>query len=420
MEQTKRIALLAAALPFLCIAAVRGQLPGDAVHRDTIGAERTFSARFVHRIDIGYRPEWIAPTNDFVLGRNRAGRPIDFSNSVHLRYALAFRPGTFAERISGGAWQGIGLAHYRFGNSRELGDPTAIYLFQGARIARITARLSFDYEWNFGLSFGWKSYSHPKDNKMNIMIGSKINALLNASFYFDWRISRRLGIEAGLTMTHFSNGNTRLPNAGLNAIGGRIGLCCNLGEMTEASAPDIPMHAPAFPRHVSYDVVLFGSWRRKGVAFTDKLYASPDSYPVVGFNVSPMYNFGYKFRAGISLDGIYDGSANVYTEDYIVEEGGYDPGYTFYQPSADRQMALGISLRAEFVMPYFSVNAGIGLNVLHGGGDLRSFYQILALKIGMTHSSFLHIGYCLKDFHNPNFLMLGVGYRFNNKYPRLK
>ena len=28
-----------------------------------------------------------------------------------------------------------------------------------------------------------------------------------------------------------------------------------------------------------------------------------------------MYNFGYKFRAGLSLDGIYDGSANVYIPD---------------------------------------------------------------------------------------------------------
>ena len=63
---------------------------------------------------------------------------------------------------------------------------------------------------------------------------------------------------------------------------------------------------------MSYDVVLFGSWCSKGVEVGGDYYASPDTYPVVGLNVSALYNFGYKFRAGVSLDGVYDGSANIY------------------------------------------------------------------------------------------------------------
>ena len=67
----------------------------------------------------------------------------------------------------------------------------------------------------------------------------------------------------------------------------------------------------------------------------------------------------------------------------------------------------------------FTVGIGFGANILHGGGDLQSFYQILALKIDMTRDTFLHVGYNLKDFHEPNYLMLGIGYRFNNRRPRL-
>ena len=70
-------------------------------------------------------------------------------------------------------------------------------------------------------------------------------------------------------------------------------------------------------------------------------------------------------------------------------------------------------------MPYFTVGIGFGANILHGGGDLQSFYQILALKIDMTRDTFLHVGYNLKDFHETNYLMLGIGYRFNNRRPRL-
>ncbi len=167
---------------------------------------------------------------------------------------------------------------------------------------------------------------------------------------------------------------------------------------------------PKFPRHISYDLVLFGSWRRKGVTIGEgQMVASPETYPVLGFNFAPMYNFGYKFRAGISLDGVYDGSANVYSPD------GY--GDELLKPSAGKQLALGVSGRAEYVMPYFTVGIGLGTNVIHAGGDLKSFYQILALKIEVTRNSFLHIGYNLQDFHDPNYLMLGFGFRFNNKYP---
>ena len=81
-------------------------------------------------------------------------------------------------------------------------------------------------------------------------------------------------------------------------------------------------------------------------------------------------------------------------------------------------MALGVSARAEFVMPYFNIGVGLGTNFLHKGGDLKAFYQMLILKVAVTRSSYVHIGYSLRDFHMPNFLMLGVGYRFNNKYPR--
>ena len=128
-------------------------------------------------------------------------------------------------------------------------------------------------------------------------------------------------------------------------------------------------------------------------------------------------NFGYKFRAGVSLDGVYDGSANVAIADQIVEMGS-SADLAVEKPGVDRQLALGVSARAEFVMPYFNIGVGLGTNFLHKGGDLKAFYQMLILKVAVTRSSYVHIGYSLRDFHMPNFLMLGVGYRFNNKYPR--
>ncbi len=374
-----------------------------------------WSRRLFHRIGMEIRTDYIFPTNSFLRGEwegFRTGDPIRSALSAHLKYSFQFHPNTNAGRIYGEAYQGVGLAFYTFGEREQLGNPIVFYLFQGAQISRFNPRLSLNYEWNFGLSAGWKPYDYD-DNLYNVMIGSKVNAYINLDLYLSWMLSREFDLTGGITLSHFSNGNTKFPNAGLNTAGLSLGLVYNLNrESFSRSNVGYQAVIREFPRHTSYDLVFFGSWRRKGVVFGDKQVASPYAYTVLGFNFTPMYNFGYKVRAGVSLDGVYDGSANVYTEDYIV-----GTEQQFFKPSLSKQLALGISGRTEYVMPYFTVGVGMGVNVLHRGGDLKAFYQMVTLKIEITRNSFIHIGYNLKDFHDPNFLMLGVGFRFNNRYP---
>ena len=62
-----------------------------------------------------------------------------------------------------------------------MGNPVAFYLFQGARISSLAPWLSLHYEWNFGLSAGWKTYD-PYYNSSNTIIGSKVNAYINVNF----------------------------------------------------------------------------------------------------------------------------------------------------------------------------------------------------------------------------------------------
>lgn len=374
----------------------------------------------IHRLEIEGRPGYIIPTNVFLRGENGQSRPIRHTLSTHLKYSFQFHPDTRTGQIYRGAYQGIGLAYYNFGNSWEIGDPKAIYLFQGATLACISPRLSFDYEWNFGLSAGWHPYDYEK-NPYNGMVGSKINAYMNVNFYFRQLLSRHFDLIYGITLTHFSNGNTKFPNAGLNAADIKAGISYNINRQVNYLSQGSSGRSSLildFPRHVSYDVVFFGSWRRKGVILDDEPMASPEKYTVLGFNINPMYNLGYKLRVGASLDGVYDSSANIYTEDYIISYGDPNPGYTFYKPAVNKQLALGLSARAEYVMPYFDVGLGIGANVLHGGGDLKGLYQIVTLKIKVTRHSFIHVGYNLQNFDTPNYLMLGLGLRLNNQHPR--
>ena len=105
--------------------------------------------------------------------------------------------------------------------------------------------------------------------------------------------------------------------------------------------------------------------------------------------------------------------------EYDYDGGSGTSGRRFLVPGIQHQLALGLSGRAEYVMPFFTIGVGLGTNVL-GRGDLRGLYQVFALKIDVTRSSFLHIGYNLQNFQTPNYLMLGLGFRFNNKYPKVR
>lgn len=76
----------------------------------------------------------------------------------HVKYGFKFSPDSKLGRLYPHAIQGIGIGYNTFFNTEEIGNPIAVYVFQTSRIASVTPRLSFDYEWNFGASFGWKKF----------------------------------------------------------------------------------------------------------------------------------------------------------------------------------------------------------------------------------------------------------------------
>lgn len=236
--------------------------------------------------------------------------------SAHLKYSFRFHPDSRYGKLYPHTYQGIGVSYHSFFDKAEIGTPVAVYAFQGARIARLSSRLSLDYEWNFGASFGWKKY-HPGTNAYNYVVGSKINAYINLGFLLNWQLAAGWQLTAGIDLSHFSNGNTQYPNAGVNTVGGRIGLVHTFG----ANAGTVMSGRRTTQRikpHISYDIVLYGASKRKGVIKPDEAYLAPGSFGVLGFNFNPMYNFHQYFRAGASLDVQYDESANIkeYEADY--------------------------------------------------------------------------------------------------------
>lgn len=377
--------------------------------------------KIIHVIGLDFKPAYTFPTKGFFKGENMAKSPIRTNLSGHIKYGFKFAPNSYMGKMYPNTIQGIGIGYNTFYNTKEVGNPLAVYVFQTSQIASITPNLSFDYEWNFGASFGWKKYDAEK-NPYNTIVGSKANAYINLGFLLNWQITKEVAFRAGIGLSHYSNGNTSYPNFGVNTLDGRIGLmwCPQNNPDSRYQRNNRLAVTPkyGFKPYINYDVIIYGATKKKGIMWEEGSgTVIPGVFAVAGLNFSPMYNFNKFFRAGLSLDAQYDESANI--TDHLANTDTPTDDLKFFRPPFIEQFSMGLSVRAEVVMPIFSINLGIGKNFICRGKDINSFYQNFVLKTDITRNVFLHVGYQLYKFKNPNNLMLGIGYRFNadrNRY----
>lgn len=390
-------------LAIVCLA-----LPAKAAeqeHVQSAEADSTATGHYVHQIAVDLMPGLILHTNDFLRGSNPEVRTMNHNTGFRLKYAFSAPEQSEEARIFRDAYQGIGIGYNDF--NPQLGNPLSVFLLQGARIASLSNRLSINYEWNLGLAFGWHPYNE-ETNPDNKVIGSRVTAYIGLDFYLRWIMSRHVDLNLGVGVAHYSNGNTQYPNLGLNTAFLNLGASCYIGRKANHLLHRHEV-APPVSHDISYDLIVYGAWRQRGGYENGYPFLLNGKTAVVGFNFNPMYRLNHWLKLGASLDGTYDRTANIYYDvDYI------DPDYNdqYRRPSTAKQMTLGMSARAEFTMPYFAINFGIGKNFLNTEGEFGGMYEVLALKINITRRSLLHIGYSLNDFHTPKHLMLGVGWRF--------
>lgn len=342
------------------------------------------------------------PNNDKIF--------IHTSIPLHLKYSFSFTNPRIRNYFPG-SYQGIGVSLLNLGAAekgglnrsvKNIGYPVTVYIFQGAPIWKWNRQLSLNYEWNFGAAFGWKPYA-PFNDRFNLIVGSRVNAYLNLNINFLWQINRYVGIFGGVALNHFSNGNTSIPNPGVNSFGLRTGLVWTLNpEDTDFSQvlPDIPKK-----RKIEYDISLWGASRKRVYKGGETPVPLNGHYICAGISFAPMVRLHRWWRVGGALDLQWDESSDLkknYVEDTTTDD------IKFYRPSFWGQTMIGISAHGELQLPIFAVNIGCGFNLL-SPPENRGSYQNITLKTYLGSHLFLNIGYQLRNFQQQSSLMLGVG-----------
>lgn len=392
----KRLIGCSLLLAALCVSAARP----DSVAR---GFDRPLS----WRVGVELSPAFVPPTNAFLRGENPDAKRINTSFSGDVRADFAFAPSTRQGMLYHGLYQGLGVGVNSFFASSLLGTPVSAYVYQGAPIVRFNDRLTLGYEWQFGAAFGWQHYDEltAADNGA---VSTSVTAHMGVSLKLYYKLSERWQLSVAAVGRHFSNGNTSWPNAGVNTLGGSIGVAYVFGNRGESTGPaSRELIADADRGRWFYDIMAYGAWRKHTVVVGGEAELCPGRFGVVGLQFAPMRTLNRFVAVGAALDMQWDEGAGL--APYWVE-GSTGDNIHFYRPPFGRQLNVGLSAHAELTMPIFAVNVGLGYDFV-SPDDEKRFYQSLSLKTFVTDKLFLNVGYRLGSFKTPQNLMLGIGIR---------
>ncbi len=114
-------------------------------------------------------------------------------------------------------------------NPLQLGFATGIFPYINfSTIKKDIFNLNFHLGW--GVGYISKPFNRIENYK-NIIIGSKINAIISLGCEAEWKLTNRISASSGISLTHFSNGAFTIPNLGINIPTANAGLSCYFGKV---------------------------------------------------------------------------------------------------------------------------------------------------------------------------------------------
>lgn len=193
---------------------------------------------------------------------------------------------------------GLSVFLTTLGNDEVNGKEWAIYPFFRFNILEYKR---FSWFVQTGIGFGRVSKKFDLEtNYLNITTGSKNNIHYNLKTGFEYKITNQIRLNAGISLDHFSNGNTKEPNLGLNSFTSIVGLALQPKAPKEKIKNQFVAHEVKNSLELSY---RFGGKRARALA-SSYFYTSTISLAL-------QRNVYRTFHIGMGIDGFYDSSTET-------------------------------------------------------------------------------------------------------------
>jgi hypothetical protein len=306
---------------------------------------------FLPALLMGQQPSWeIAPSIHYgAVFRQEINDPL--LHLTHLRgMDLNFRS------ISKGkmAWEKhlnfpsreITLAWYDYGQPQVLGQSLmATFGLQFPVLKKL--------KWSIGNGIAYSSkINHPLENPRNKAISTRISLAIKTDLQYPFRISPRLNGFGSFSFRHFSNGNIKKPNYGLNFLMASFGINYKLYKEKPKMVKNDSSHELSNER-IRFHLMFNRGWK------------NPSHFVETRFRVNALSLFvSKKFTSvnswTVGLDGFYDTSLYVEywhqkdtkppfeADNFIKQQAGFTLGHLLHLGKFDFVTTAGYL----FYLPY--------------------------------------------------------------------
>lgn len=352
----------------------------------------------------GYQNGYVFATNDFIRGANAEKDTINAFQAFSLEFSKQTTGENQWEQLYKYPNYGFGIYMADFHNPEEIGTPFAIYGFFNAPFKR-WSKWTFNYDIGFGATFNWKAFN-PISNQYNISIGAGESFFIDVGLILQHNLTKKIDIEAGISLTHFSNGALKKPNKGINTIGPNIGLKYNFDDRPEFIKQEIPR----FENENEWLIAVFGGinnviFEAANIDVIEKYEGL--NFPVVGISTVFNKQVSYKSKFGLGMSFSYNGALDAQV---AVENNELD---AIESPFVDK-IQLSVFPSYELVMHRVSLilQPAFYLYRKKINNPTPVFHQRIGLKYYFPNNLFAGITLRDYDFQTSDFIEWTIGYRF--------
>ncbi len=244
----------------------------------------------------------------------------------------------------------------------------------------------------FGTGLGYfNTVFNPITNYRDKAISTPFNACLQLNLVYTKRIFKYAELNAGIGLTHFSNGSIRVPNSGINIPAIFAGANYILFK------PETHIQRPAEelkPKKKDY------FYAYSAISFETRGFDREEHYTI--YSLSAIYGRQISpiSKLGIGMDFFYDKTVPSDSLGNVI------PARHITDP-----LEMGIKIEHELLMGKLGLITNAGVYIYHPTVENGLFYQILGLKYNFLPNFFV-VTALKTHFAKADFIQFGLGVNF--------
>lgn len=282
---------------------------------------------------------------------------------------------------------GIRMIYVDYENP-NVGKAVGLQPWIGNNLWSINLRRQFFWQMGAGMAYYTNRY-HAIYNPDQTTISTPLNVYIDFRIGYRERISERDALNLSFGLIHFSNAATKLPNLGMNLLGGSIGYAFG----------GAPKNLPSvnFERKKDHENEI---WAGGNIAFRHPFRHHPRF--VIG-NTSIHYQryLNHQFKVGVGGSIFYEAAEKKYHR-WARQWG--DRGYGDYQ--WDELLSAGLFFSGEWLISRLSVYFETGWYVWGNQRELSTFVDYALPELFEYQITILNESY---------FQRLGLRYKFHKR-----